>query len=240
MTIGLSLFLFFFFCFFYLSCLFAGKCMACDRSVDNLQLHASARGSSRHGVMPSSLSSIAPAGGLVGANTRRLIAATQPTTLFHSNSPRHNIANTNTVAPISSSGVNLTPRPPSNQQSVPISAPSGARTVPITGKGSARQPQPDIPLESTSAYVTNNSDISSEVASGTEKKAARKRVKSDARTVTAVDQQTFDGTSTTNAASIPSASPSPPIHPTSLTSVAAVVDAIKASAPTPREEKTTE
>jgi len=128
------------------------KCMACDRAVEQVQLHASARGSARHAGFPTSLSSIAPAGGLVGANTRRLIAAANSTGHIsprvahpsylgtvplgsHSAHPQHHqhvppAGAQSSGAPIMgapASGVNLTPRPPTSNQ---VTAGTNMRNAP--------------------------------------------------------------------------------------------------------------
>lgn len=172
--------------------------MACDRALDSLPV--ASRVNSRHTALTTSLSSIAPAGGLVGANTRRLIAATNPNALFNNPLSR---GGSGTAVAMSAPVSALTPRPPGG-------ATSGKEKRKGAGSSSnaaisAVAPQGDTP-EARAAR-----DHEAAVTAAAEKamrKAEKKRIKAEGKARAAAAAAAASDTASSEA------HPSPPVHPT--------------------------
>ena len=169
------------------------KCIACDRAMDSINTRASgsggargggasAPGVSRHAAMTSSLSSIAPAGGLVGANTRRLIAATNPNTLFaNATSPRTQTAPQQQPQQqqqhASAGAAALTPRPP---PAAPVAAKRAAATTTQADSSAVTAAPAGAP--STDAAAAAAAVAAAEKAA---RKAEKKRIRAEEKAAAA-------------------------------------------------------
>ena len=173
--------------------------MACDRALEASMIQTRGSGSgggrggagagvgagavvSRHAALTSSLSSIAPAGGSVGANTRRLIAATNPNALF--NSPRlakEMQASMNAQQQQASSG--LTPRPPA--------AGGQASSRAVKDKRHSTSADADGSIAPFNPDATDSASALQAAADKAARKSEKKRIKAESsKASTAADAST--------------------------------------------------